>query len=371
MTVLPDYLQDQTEEAILERMLGRVPADIDKSEGSFIWDALAPSAYELFNSAVWAQEVLRRGFASTTFGVYLDMRCEEHGIARRAAVKATGALQVTGKPGTIIPAGTRVATPADPITNTASIEFETVGDGVTLDGTGVATVEIAAVEAGASGNVAAGAINVLVGSVPGVTGIINVEATSGGAEEESDASLLERLMLKIRSPGSSGNKADYIQWALQIDGIGGAVVEPLWNGPGTVKVYVIDLEKRAPNATLVAAVQNAIAPNGPLGDGKAPIGADVTVAAATEVPIQVAAKLTLRSGAGLADVQARFEADLTAYLKQLAFTDTVVRYTRIASVLLDIPEIVDFADLTVNGGTGYIELALGEVAVPGTVSFSV
>ncbi len=370
MTALPDYLRDQTEEAIMARMLGRVPADVDKSEGSFVWDALAPSAYELFNSALWAQEVLRRGFASTTFGAYLDLRCEEHGVTRRPAVKATGTLQVTGKPGVKVVKGTRVATAADPITNTPSIEFETVGD-VTVPEGGIVSVAIEAVEAGTSGNVAAGAVNVVVSSVPGISGITNPEALSGGTAEEGDASLLERLMVKIRSPGTSGNKADYLQWALQVDGIGGAVVESLWNGPGTVKVYVIDTEKRAPDAELVQKVQNYISPVDAMGEGKAPIGAAVTVAPATEVPIKVSAQLTLRSGADLADVQAKFMGELEVYLKQLAFTDTIIRYTRIASLLLDIPDIVDFTELTVNGGTSYVELTLGEVAVAGTVSFHV
>lgn len=35
MADLPLYLQDQTEDEIMQRMLSRVPADIDKSEGSF------------------------------------------------------------------------------------------------------------------------------------------------------------------------------------------------------------------------------------------------------------------------------------------------------------------------------------------------
>ena len=39
--------EEVTYEEILERMLERVPDDMDKREGSLIYDALAPAAIEL------------------------------------------------------------------------------------------------------------------------------------------------------------------------------------------------------------------------------------------------------------------------------------------------------------------------------------
>ena len=39
--------EDMTYENILQGMLNRVPEDIDKREGSVIYDALAPAAYFL------------------------------------------------------------------------------------------------------------------------------------------------------------------------------------------------------------------------------------------------------------------------------------------------------------------------------------
>ena len=59
MADLPLYLLDQTEENIMNRMLNKVPSDIDKSEGSFIWDAQAPVAFMLSEAALWAQELPR------------------------------------------------------------------------------------------------------------------------------------------------------------------------------------------------------------------------------------------------------------------------------------------------------------------------
>ena len=39
--------EDITYDTILKRMLSRVPSDVDKREGSIIYDAIAPCAFEL------------------------------------------------------------------------------------------------------------------------------------------------------------------------------------------------------------------------------------------------------------------------------------------------------------------------------------
>lgn len=369
MAELPDYLQDQTEEAILARMLSRVPSDLDKSEGSYIWDSLSPAAHQLYTASQWAQEVLRRGFATTTFGPYLRMRCEEHGVIPRSAVAANGYVKFTGVAETVIPISTQVATPADEVTMTPSIEYETMA-AAALNDQGEAVVPVRAIEAGSAGNVPIGAISLLVNALPGVTGVINTAPMTGGAEEESDESLLARYLLKMRQPGTSGNKADYQQWALETPGVSRVKVDPLWDGPGTVRIFLLDEAKRAPNQTIVDAVQEYISPLGGAGEGKAPIGANITVTSAVEVPLDIRAKLTLASGATLDEVLRDFEAGLTEYMEQLAFIDPLVRYNRIAGILLDIPRIIDFEDLTVNDRDQNVDLQLGEVAVVGTVSLS-
>lgn len=259
MATLPDYLTDQTEEAIRQRMLNSLPADIDKSEGSYVWDALSPAAIELALTALWAQEGLRRGFASTTFGAYLDLRCEEHGITRRPAVKATGQVKFTGAAGTTVPAGTRVATQADPATGTLSVEFATTAE-VILDAIGIGYAPIEAVKAGAAGNVAAGTIRILVAPVTGVSGVTNLLGITGGLETENDASLLARFLQRVRSASAGGNKADYDNWVMEVPGVGGVSVVPVRDGPGTVSVAIINTNKEPAEQSLIDTVQNYIAP---------------------------------------------------------------------------------------------------------------
>ena len=49
-------------------------------------------------------------------------------------------------------------------------------------------------------------------------------------------------------------------------------------------------------------------------------------------------------------------------------SDPLVRYNRIANVILDIPAVIDYEVLTVNGGTDSIPIEPEAVAVLGTVT---
>ncbi|MDO3408556.1 baseplate J/gp47 family protein [Saccharibacillus sp. CPCC 101409] len=376
MAEFPYYLQEQTEEAIMQRMLNRLPADLDKSEGSFLWDAQAPAAFMLSEAALWAQELLRRGFASTVASTdanfrseELDLRAAEHGVTRRAATPAEGTVAFTGEPGRTVPVGTTVASPSDESSGEASKEYETTA-AVTLDESGRASAPIRAIAAGSAGNVPPGSIALLSDPVTGVTGVINAASVVGGSDIESDASLLERFYAKVRNQGTSGNKAQYMQWAGEIPGVGASRVIPLWTGPGTVGIYLLDNDKRAASGSIVTAVQTYIDPTQDgQGEGAAPAGPVVTVMPAEEVPIDIEVTPTLASGASAADVKAQIEEGVTAYLKQLAFQDPLVRYTRIAAILLDIPPLIDYTDLTVNGtGDRNLEMEEHQVAVLGTVT---
>lgn len=383
MADLPLYLQDQTEDEIMQRMLSRVPADIDKSEGSFIWDAQAPAAFMLSEAAIWAQELLRRGFASTAASeddryrsVELDLRTAEHGVTRREAVTSTGGVLLKGKPGTKVPAGTFVATPADDVSGELAVEFVTT-QAVVLDDNGAASAAIRAVTSGKNGNVPAGVIQVMFSSVSGITSVTNPEPTRSGADTESDQSLLERFYAKVRSQGTSGNKAQYMLWASEIAGVGGVEVVPLWQGPGTVGLYLLDTDKRAANADIVEAVQQHIDPTRDgQGEGLAPAGPVVTAMPAEEVAIDISVKVqrTQEKPSTLEEIRMLIAEGIQAYLQQIAFNrkDPLVRYTRIAAVLLDIPIIVDYTDLTINGNAAQqnIEIGSGHVAVLGTVTVS-
>lgn len=260
---LPDYLTDLTYDTIMQRMMAALPADLDKSEGGFIWDALSPLAIELALAVEWAKEVLRLGFASTAASSvagevtdWLDKRAEEHGLTRRAAVKATGTVTFSGTPGTVIPAGTRVSTGST--VTVPAVVFETTVI-ATVGAGGTVSTTIQAVEAGANGNVGAGTITFMVAALAGISGVTNASSMTGGLDTEDDASLLTRYYAKVRTPGTSGNKADYINWAGEVSGVGGVSVVPVKYGNGTVSVAILDTNKQPASQSLLDTVLDYIA----------------------------------------------------------------------------------------------------------------
>jgi len=366
---LPVYLQDeQNDTTILQRMKDALPADLDASEGSFLHDALAPAAIELAQAAAWAQEVLRRGFARTTFGAYLDLRAEEHGVTRLPATRARGTVTFTGTPNTVIPAGTRVSTASTP---TAAAQVFTTDAEATIGGGGTVDVTVTAEVAGSAGNVAAGRITFVTTPVAGVSSVTNAAPTTGGTDKETDAALLARYLQRVRNPSSSGNKADYINWAMEVSEVGGVSVVPLWNGPGTVKVAIIKTDKTPADAALVAAVQAYIDPDPGMGEGKAPIGAAVTVVAATAVQINVTATLTIAPGYDAASVKVAVEANIDAYIKSLVFAqDNDVLYSRVGNAIIDTVGVQDYSGLLVNGGTANVVIGDTEVAVKGVITLN-
>lgn len=344
--------ETQTYDAIMTRLLNAVPDNLDKREGSFIWDALSPAALELAQAYMQLDLVLQFGFAQTTHGKYLDYRGQEHGVTRLPATKATGQVIVTGQDGAEVPEGSLFSTQS-------GIQFETTTAAIITSGT--VTVNVIAVQAGKAGNVPAGAINTIPVSLQGVTSVTNSNPTAGGTDAESDADLLDRILDKVRLPATSGNVYHYKQWAKEVAGVSDAQVVPLWNGPGTVKVVLLDSNKQAPSQAIVDNVANYI-------ETVRPIGASVIVQAVEEVPINISVTLQIASYATIEEVRQLIKDGVKFYLEALAFKDPLVRYTRIAAVLLDIPPIIDYSNLLINGSTANVEILPGQVAVLGTVT---
>jgi len=358
MTTLPDYLTDQTLETVLQRMLDSLPSDLDKSEGSFIWDSLSPAAIELALAAIWAQQVLERGFVQTTFGAYLDLRAEEYGITRRPAVAAAGTVTFTGTQGTIIPAGTRVSTPS---TETVpAVIFETTQEAAIGAG-GSVDVSIQAIEPGISGNVVPETITLLVEPLTGISAVVNSNATSGGLDEEDDESLRARILELAHEDEGDGNKADYEIWAKEVSGVGYVLVDPLWRGPGTVRVIILDQDGNIPTPELVAATQDYLDPESQgIGLGRAPIGAKVTVEAPTEVNLTITVPdLAVESGYAVEQAKANLETAAMTYILSIS-PGGIVRVKDLEATIAGAAGVLDFGDILINGVRQNIELAVDE-----------
>ncbi|KIE44692.1 baseplate J-like family protein [Clostridium argentinense CDC 2741] len=348
-------MYSENEKLILDRMMKKVPSDIDKSEGSFIYDALSPISLELMQSKLQLDEILNKVFAikaaENGYSEELELKAKEFGIYRKAGIKAKVKLTIEGSKDTLIPKESIFQTEG-------GLRFVTTEESIIKNDK--TFVEAMAEEVGNKYNVPAKIINSIPISISGVSAVINEEGAAGGINIESDEELLKRLLLKVRLPATSGNIHHYKLWALEVNGVGNAVVIPLHNGPGTVKVVVMDNNNKKPNEDLITSVQEYI-------EAQRPIGAEVDVVGVEEIPINIKVKLQLASYANLEEVKIQIENAATKYLNTLAFKDPLIRYTRIANLLLDIPPIIDYSELTINDGTSNIEINTGAVGVLGKV----
>lgn len=356
MAITPRF-SEETEQAILERILDAIRDDVGKRQGDIAYDLSDPAAQELAQAYVALDQTLSYAFLNEDMPTdLLRLAASDFGVDYKLAVKARGFVTLTGPTNQLVAAGQQVRTDD-------GVYFATLTN-VTLT-LGTAQVEVEAAVGGILGNVAPGEINTVVGDLAGVLSVTNALAFDSGVDEESDESLLQRVYDKVRKPATSGNGYHYEQWAREVAGVGAARVYPIWNGPGTVKVVLLSDNKRAPSQAVIDAAFAYIDVERPIGPGDG-----LTVVGATEVPINISANLTLASDATISEVQADIETAIHAYLESLAFADSLVRYTRIASILLDVPRIIDYANLTVNGGTSNVQVTDEQVAVLGTVTLN-
>lgn len=361
---------EEEEGTIKERVVDSIPNDWRKEPGDFMHDAVAAAPLEIKQLQISQDFTLQNAFTLFASGQYLDYKVEEANLYRTPAAGAVGTLQVKAAAGVVIPAGLTASTvilddDGNPIT--AKVDEE-----VTFSEAGTLDVAITTEGEGVDKNVPAGSSWVFQPAIAGVETISQDNALTGGRDLEDDETLRDRWKEKKQKPVRSGNKQNYASWALEVTGVGAAKVIPLWNGRGTVKVIIIDTEKKPATSTLVTDVQTYIDPNQDgQGDGQAPIGAIVTVESAAQLLIDVAATLTLTAGSTLTEATDAFNKDLDDYLSSLTFVDGAeVTYTKVGALLSTNDHVADYSELTINNGTTNVALAQNEIPVRGTTSLT-
>ena len=379
MTIIPDFitppwLDDQDANTIQARMMGTLPDDIDDTEGGFPWDFTMPTALEKSEMLEFhLVETLKIMHPMWSYGEYLDYHAQGVGIKRRNATEAVGMVTVTGIPGTVIPKGFLFAVPASG--NQIAIPFKTLADAVIEEAnedseTGQVDIQVEAEIAGVIGNVAAKAISIM--ASPSITGIVSISnqlAFTGGTEAESDDSLRDRIMEINEAMYASftGCDSDYKRWAKEVDGVGEVLVVPEWNGPGTVKVVVLDANGEPANQNIIdAVIENIVSPNDRM-LRKAPIGATVTIAAPESMIINISFNLKLTTDTTEASVLSRFTSDLLKYFN-VAKENAELKYNQIVSLLAETEGVDDFSNLTVNRKKENINIASEMYPVIGTIN---
>lgn len=337
---------------------GRVSDAYEKTPGYLIYDVTEAVGQELDEYDGQLQTAQSKFDADNLVGDELTKYCyQRKGIIRKAPGYAKGTVTVTG---------TGTVEEGDLFETENGVQFAAVK---TVDIVDSGDVSVIAVVPGNVGMVGAETINDMPVTISGISACTNAAPTYGGYDEETDEALRERFYEAIRNPSGNGNKASYKAWAKQVVGVGDAKVFPLAQGIGTVDVVIIDEDMTPADELLIAEVQNYIDPNSSgTGEGQAPIGAKCYVSSATGKAINVSASITIKSTAVQDSVKAGIENSITEYLKNIAFESSKVSLAQVGNVILDIPEVMDYENLALNGAMTNVNVDEREVAVLGEVT---
>ncbi|WP_067734501.1 baseplate J/gp47 family protein [Novosphingobium naphthalenivorans] len=281
---------------------------------------------------------------------YLARWASIWGIDRKAATAATASAAATGTNGVTIPAGTEA--------QRVDGSIYTVLAAVTIAG-GTATLSLEAADSGPDASLNAGDELTLSSAIAGVNATITVSAsTVTGTEEETDASLLARLLDRIRTSPQGGAEHDYVAWALEQPGVTRAWPYRGWMGAGTVGLAFVmdDREDIFPLEADVAAVQAAL-------DELRPVTAELYVFAPTPAPQDI----VLRISPDTAEVRAAIEGELADFFSREGEPGGTIWFSRLSEAIslaegefqhaIDIPD----EDFTANAG---------EIPTLGSVTFA-
>lgn len=360
-------------------MLAQVPSTYDKRDTAPIPTALGPAAYTFEGFYLTLNQVQQQAFIQTASGQSLDYLAVLAGLTRYPASAAVrlGVFNAS------VPIGSRFST----INGANSINFTATATATVEDPQeGNYYYQLTAETPGTIGNEYTGAI-LPITTIPGLTSAQITDILVPGDDEETDAAFQQRIITALNDRPFGGNIASYRENILAIDGVGAVQVYPTWNGGGTVKCSVLGSDYLPASEQLVENVQNAIdPPTQGLGLGLAPIGAQVTIVAPTEVTVNISATVTLASGYSIEQVQTPIETAIQNYLlsvRQSWATNTSsnsvayaadVYLARITAAIVSVTGVVNATDVEINSAAQDLILmqtgTTQQVPIMGTVTLS-
>lgn len=365
----PDF-KDPDFENILQRMLARVPDELDKRQGSVIYDALAPAAVEFTEAYIEREANRALSYASMSTGDWLDLRVAEHGVFRQAAAKAVryGYFWADEEKTTAfdgVTPGGRYSVPNDYVNY---IVTERVAPGI---------FALTCEEAGQIGNkIDEGTALLPVEYLPGLALVELGASITPGEDEESDEALYERFVQYITRPPFGGNRSDYEEYFRQVEGVGSVKLFRADPEKGHVTAYILGADWDAPGAALVEAAQAQIDPADASGEGigLAPMAHSVHVYGACAKEISVETTLTFIRGWTIGQVQAAVEEAVEGYFLQLRkswadytaadspdYIGTVVRVAQIEAAILNVEGVADVGQTKIGGLEANLILERDEV----------
>ncbi|QNQ80776.1 baseplate J/gp47 family protein [Lactobacillus sp. PV034] len=303
-------IQTKDSNYFLQKMLDTVPDDIDKREGSIIWDALAPAAQVMGQQALQLANIIKLTYTQTSQGEFLDYRAVEHGTNRYPATNAKVKAIAKNEDKKIldnVKVGDQFASIGDsPIFYTV-IQIK---DDLSL-----------VLRAEDAGSVANGYLGQILPITPNdaLSWAEITEIIAPARDEETDEHLRERLLSPSDWISYGGNISDYVKMTSSITDVGAVQVYPVWNGGGTVKLVILNNDLMPASQGLIDEVKNTIDPaeQSGMGVGLAPIDHKVTVVTPTLLKVNVMIDIMLAPNANINTIRSTVQSTIEDYFKEL------------------------------------------------------
>jgi len=261
LTTLPDIsFTDKDPELILSEIISRYEktAQVTLYQGDPVRLFLEAIAYIIAHQRSLIDYAAKQNLLAYATGYYLEHLGILLGVDRLKAAAATTTLRFKLSAPldfpVLIPAGTRASDGGN------GLMFASVEDVLIYSGDTYADVQAFCTETGEAGNgMIAGQIKYLVDPVPYIAGVENRSATTGGADEESDESLRERVQMAPESFSVAGASGAYEYWARTAhqDIIDVAVIGPE-DEPGNVYVYPLMADGKLPSQEILNLIDGVL-----------------------------------------------------------------------------------------------------------------
>ena len=354
--------EDNTYENLLQSALSKIPIDIDKREGSIIYDAIAPFCFELAQTYVNLDLVLKESFADTSSRKYLIKRAIERGLKPYPATPSVILVTINGVED--IEIGERFVID--------DLIFEYCG--AKTDG----KFEMICTKKGEVGNISSGELRPI-NNIPDFTNAFIDRLHVRGRNEEDTEAFRNRYFKSFNIQAFGGNREDYRNNIYNLNndniiisngGIGGIKLYRPKTGGGYINVYIINNNFEPPTTSLINLIQDKVDPVRDTGNGIgfAPIGHKVTILPVNGVEITVNIELELKDNVSLEQIKPLLEEKLNAYIKEVAKeweneSNLTIRVRQLESKFFEVQGVQDIKRTTINGASENLVLNENEVPV--------
>ncbi len=293
--------EDMTYESIMESALARVESNVDKRQGSVIYDDLATACAELAQAYIKMENILDNSFADTACREYLILRAKERGIEPYAATYAVARGVFDGE----VAIGSRFSI--------STVNFEVTEKICDYE------YKMQCETAGTEGNKYCGTL-IPIDYISGISSAVLSEILIPGRDEEDTEDFRERYFNELYGDAFGGNKADYRKWVKAIDGVGQVRVKRVDDDSSNVDVIIWGADGKAPSSELIESVKSQLDPEDTsgYGDGIAPIGHCVSVRGASVYGAVVDVVVVLDSDGDIDDIYEEANSIVEDYFDELS-----------------------------------------------------